>query len=593
MNFDKRTILAFLLIGVIIILFQSSWYQKTFMPNTYKRTQELKNRQLQKPDTTQVEAAKLDTLPSQPPVLKPVSRPAETSPKELSEFQLTGGVEKDCVIETPIYRAVISSVGARIKSMALKSYLQSDSSYVELIAKEGQGNLAVLFFVENDSINTGAFNFSTQDSGAVLTRENDSLVVSYSVDLGNNQKIEKIYTFYADRYDFDLEVRFVNFTSPLKRSSYFLTWDSGMAYAHHGAHGDGEFAKAYAYVNGTLAPPFDIKAKVGQEQEPLSEGDDNVHWVGQRTKYFASVVIYEKKNAKKVIFDGYKEKFNKANNEEVKVFSVRLEVPYSEQANHVDKFKIFLGPLEDSLLKSYGIGMEEMMSWGWKIIKPFSIAVLWSLKKLHEFIPNYGLVIIIFSILVKILLHPLTHKSYVSMQAMQELQPKMNALKEKYGKDQKRMNEELMKLYKTEGINPLGGCLPMLLQMPILYALFIIFRSTIELRAAHFFWWIKDLSMPDTIFSLGFNLPLYGDKVNVLPIIMGVTMLIQQKMSMKDPKQKAMVYFMPIFMTLLFNSFPSGLNLYYSLFNVFSIIQQRFLTPTKKKEEPEVKKKKL
>ena len=132
-------------------------------------------------------------------------------------------------------------------------------------------------------------------------------------------------------------------------------------------------------------------------------------------------------------------------------------------------------------------------------------------------------------------------------------------------------------LYKEHGINPLGGCLPMLLQLPLLGALFIVFRSTIQLRGASFIpGWIDDLSSADTIFTLPFSLPLYGDQFNLLPILMAVSMIFQSKMTMQDPKQKAMVYLMPIFMLLIFNKFPSGLNLYYTLFNVLTIIQQKF-----------------
>jgi len=163
---------------------------------------------------------------------------------------------------------------------------------------------------------------------------------------------------------------------------------------------------------------------------------------------------------------------------------------------------------------------------------------------------------------------------------MQALQPKLNDLKEKYKNDPQKLNQATMKMYKEEKVNPLGGCLPMLLQMPLLWGLFIVFRSTIELRGEGFVWWIKDLANPDTIATLPFSIPMYGDSVNILPLFMGATMLIQQKLTVTDPKQKAMVYFMPIFLTLLFNSFPSGLNLYYALFNLLSIIQQKYLVPS-------------
>ena len=169
------------------------------------------------------------------------------------------------------------------------------------------------------------------------------------------------------------------------------------------------------------------------------------------------------------------------------------------------------------------------------------------------------------------------------MKEMSRVQPLLTEIREKYKSDPQRMNKETMKLYKEHGINPLGGCLPMLLQLPLLGALFIVFRSTIQLRGASFIpGWIDDLSSADTIFTLPFSLPLYGDQFNILPILMAGTMMLQSKMTMLDPKQKAMVYIMPIFMLLIFNQFPSGLNLYYTMFNVLTIFQQKFTDGTGK-----------
>jgi YidC/Oxa1 family membrane protein insertase len=176
------------------------------------------------------------------------------------------------------------------------------------------------------------------------------------------------------------------------------------------------------------------------------------------------------------------------------------------------------------------------------------------------------------------------------MREMSKVQPLMTELREKYKGDPQRLNREMMKLYKEHNINPLGGCVPMLLQMPLLIALFIVFRSTIQLRGASFIpGWINDLSMPDTLALLPFSLPLYGNQFNLLPILMAATMIFQSKMTMKDPKQKAMVYMMPVFMLLIFNQFPSGLNLYYTLFNIWTIIQQKFIERGSKEEKVEVK----
>ena len=173
-----------------------------------------------------------------------------------------------------------------------------------------------------------------------------------------------------------------------------------------------------------------------------------------------------------------------------------------------------------------------------------------------------------------------------SMQKMQRLQPMIEEVKTKYKEDPQKMNQAVMRLYKEYGVNPAGGCLPMLLQLPILYALWAVFSSSIELRQANFVWWIKDLSIPDVIVTLPFSIPVFNiTDVSGLALAMGITMFIQQKMTVKDPRQKMMVWMMPVLLTLLFNFFPSGLNLYYFMFNLLSIVQQFYVTK-KHKDEP-------
>jgi YidC/Oxa1 family membrane protein insertase len=242
---------------------------------------------------------------------------------------------------------------------------------------------------------------------------------------------------------------------------------------------------------------------------------------------------------------------------------------------------VYLGPLDQSILSDYKIGLHKLvLSHGWyeRTFRVISLPIVSFLKFMYLFIPNYGVVIIIFSILIKILVYPLTKKSYRSMKEMSKLQPLLLELKEKYKGDPQRYQKETMKLYKEHGVNPMGGCLPILLQLPLLAALFTVFRSTIQLRGASFIpGWIDDLSRADTVFILPFSLPFYGNQFNVLPVLMTVSMIIQSKMTIQDPKQKAMIYIMPIFMLFLFNQFPSGLNLYYTLFNVWTILQQKFI----------------
>jgi YidC/Oxa1 family membrane protein insertase len=212
-------------------------------------------------------------------------------------------------------------------------------------------------------------------------------------------------------------------------------------------------------------------------------------------------------------------------------------------------------------LESYGFGLENAVDLGWSIISPVSKITLSMLVWLHQFISNYGIVIIILSVFVKIILFPLTYKSMKATQGMQQIQPQMEALREKHKNDSQKLNKEMMKLYKEGGVNPLGGCLPMVLQMPILFSLYTVFSSTIELRDAPFIdAWINDLSLKD---------PIY-----VLPVLMGLTMLLQSKMTMKDPRQAMFIYVMPIVLFFIMKDLPSGLILYWTMVNILTIIQQ-------------------
>jgi YidC/Oxa1 family membrane protein insertase len=196
-------------------------------------------------------------------------------------------------------------------------------------------------------------------------------------------------------------------------------------------------------------------------------------------------------------------------------------------------------------------------------------------KFLRGFIPNYGLVIIVFSIIIKFALHPLTRSSMRSMKRMQALTPMMNEIREKHKDNPEKMNQQIMNLYKEYGVNPASGCLPLVLQMPILFALYSVFRSSIELRQAAFVGWISDLSIPDTIVDFPFTVPLIGmNQLSGLALAMGATMLIQQILTPADPRNKTTGYLMSVLMTILFTSLPSGLNLYYFVFNVLSIGQQ-------------------
>jgi YidC/Oxa1 family membrane protein insertase len=236
-------------------------------------------------------------------------------------------------------------------------------------------------------------------------------------------------------------------------------------------------------------------------------------------------------------------------------------MPVTGKTHLEDRFRVYAGPLDYQILNNYQSNLEDFIDWGWKIIQPFSYAVYWVVYFLHKFIPNYGIVIILVALLLKMLTYPLSKRQLKSIRAMQALQPELNELKAKYKDNPQKMNQEMMKLMKQRGVNPLGSCLYMLPQMPFLFGLYQVFRSTFELRQAYFLPIWPDLSQPDDTFPY------------LMPILMAVTMFIQQKLSITDPKQKMMVYLMPILFFFLFKGLPTGLVLYWTAFSLISIIE--------------------
>ncbi|MBN2684728.1 MAG: membrane protein insertase YidC, partial [Pontiellaceae bacterium] len=232
---------------------------------------------------------------------------------------------------------------------------------------------------------------------------------------------------------------------------------------------------------------------------------------------------------------------------------------------------------------------------GWKfmniLMEPSRKALLWTLNRFDDIFHNYGVAIILLTLVVRVLFWPLTHKSTESMKRMQELQPQIKALQVKYKSNPQRMQQETMALYKENKVNPMGGCLPMLLQMPVLFALFSVLRNAIELRYSSFLW-ISDLSSPENLFAGAFKIPLLGwDALNILPIVMAGSMIWQQKVSApstaaatpeQQQQQKMMMYMMPIMMLVFFYTMPSGLTLYWTTSNLLMIAQTSIRNMRKK-----------
>ncbi len=588
---DKKTLIAFALIGFILILTQTKLYKSRVMPkkadqiefvktkkDSVKKNESIKNQPVTVVNTTQ----KVDEK-----VVAPIINQKE---KEiLSKIKGDKIEEKEIRISSDIFEAVLSNKGGGLLSWKLRKYADVDSQLVELIPRVKYGLPTIGFEIDGDSVFFNQQNYIQKtesfvsSNNVILDDKNKSFSIRYILEFRDGKKIEKDFTFYAHRYDLDLSVKLSGFENISTDKSYQLVWNASLLPTEMRIKDDLGYYKIYAYLGEDLQD-FNVSEK--EKTWKTEKVTGSVNWVAMRTKYFLSAISPLSEKGRSLSYRAIG--FFYAPNQRFKHYEYTINMPLGNSRITQNQYKIYLGPLEYKQLKKLNLGLDKliMRSGGYeKIFRPFSIIILISFKFIHKFIPNYGLVIILFSILIKLILYPLTHKSYISMKKMQLIQPKMTELKEKYKKDSQQLNKHMMGLYKDYGVNPMGGCLPMLLQMPLLIGLFIVFRSTIDLRGADFFWWITDLSKPDSIFTLPFTLPLYGQNVGVLPIVMGITMFLQQKSTMQDPRQKMMAYFMPFFFVFLFNSFPSGLNLYYTLFNVWTIIQQKMI----KTEDMELK----
>ncbi len=541
---DRNTLFAFALIAVILIL--TPWYMGLVVPGPEPTSPD----SLSAPPAGNLQKNKEASEPTDQ-ILGPVALSRASSvPTTVTN------------IENSLYSAEISNVsGGSFTSFVLKDYIKYDSSYVNIIDALNTQNLVVSFVsLDGDFVSLDhAWTVTSPGSRRSVLKKQQTVVFETSF---NGHSIKKQLTFFPDTYTIGLEVLFENPEQYISRGTYSLSWSGGLAPTEKNTKDDYTYFKGYALLGDEL---LGGNAEDGQGSEEKQSG--TTRWTATKTKYFISAIIPSVPGVGAVVsglLDGNRP-----------LFTTQL----NQNTSAGGGFNLYVGPLDYNRVSSLGVGLEDTMNLGWAPIRPLGRLITWSLTKMFRIIPNYGFVIILFSLLVKILLSPLTKKSFQSTRRMQDLQPKIQVLKEKHKNDPKKLNAAQAELFKAEGVNPLGGCLPMLLQMPILIAFFTIFRSTIEFRGAPFFGWITDLSVPDTLTTIA------GFPINVLPFLMGATMFLQQKL-MASPsggaQQKMMMYFMNVFFLFIFYSFPSGLNLYYSVFNVLSIVQQKYLTPSSK-----------
>ena len=571
---DKQSTLAFILIGLILVVWLY-FNSPTPPPQTPSKA-----------DTTQV---KNDSVVK--PHVKENKIVEEVTPDETTPFGISNLPEKIITIETDLAKIELTNKGAKIRRYFLKKYktwYHSEvedtnfyNQYVQLVNTNKNGGDFNIIFVtkEGKLVNTSSLDFTTPaDNYYYKVSGKDSIKFSYTFTAGDNKSIVKDFIIYGDNYASKVEVELNNMHDIISSYRYDVVWADGLNFVEKNSVDEATNSNASVYAGDEQTI---IDATGGEKVTKDING--KIDWIAVRNKYFAMIISPNNPSDEGgAYFEGTHIKSQ--NLDEREYYSASLKVQFKGESKQRDAFTLYLGPIDYDILKSYDRNFQTVFDFGSFfglkfIIRPLSEYLLLPLLQfIHQFVSNFGLVIIIFTIIIKFALHPLNKQSLRSMKKMQMLQPKITELKAKYKDDMQKQQQETMKLYSTYGINPMGGCLPMLLQMPILIALWSLLNVAIDIRQQPFIFWINNLSAPDVLFRLPFKIPLFGiDIVSGLALMMGITMFIQQKMTIKDPSQKAMVYIMPVMFTLMFMGLPSGVNLYYFMFNLFSITQQWYV----------------
>ncbi|MGD2245717.1 MAG: membrane protein insertase YidC [Candidatus Aminicenantes bacterium] len=552
---EKRVLVAIVLSFLVLVLYQAIFFKKKPQPEIPAES-----------------ITEIEKKPEPPPYTKeaPEAARAIQEKEEPAEERLPQVIssqsEEEITIDTSLYQATWSNRGAVLKSWKLKRHKDENEENLELVSR-----LASEVKIYPFSLRTDDSSFDSLINSTLYQPSNLELVLSggrtgelrFQFADERGTRVEKILTFQDGKYDFDVEINAWKYGQPIEPH---VIWGPGFG---NPSPADAKRRLAGGGSEITVYPPRKGDRLSEQKYKPLGKWQDLVsknknifhfiQWVAYENNYFAALFFtpYQQANVA----------FLREGPEENPYFLLSVTPPE----------KVYIGPKEYDTLVEFGNEAKRLVRFG--MFGFISEILLKTSKYFHSLIPNWGLSIIIITIIIKILFFPLTYTSMRSMSKMQELQPKIKAIRARYKKaktdmaQRRKMNEEIMKLYKQQGVNPAGGCLPMLIQIPVFFGFFRLLMVAIEFRQSPFILWITDLSARD---------PFY-----VTPILMGVTQFISQKMTptSADPTQAKMMLLMPVIFVILFINFPSGLVLYWLTNNVLQIAQQYIINRLREKEK--------
>jgi YidC/Oxa1 family membrane protein insertase len=546
---ERRQVLAVLLMFLVLVIYQVFYVER------------FQKRPKAKKPPAQVEK------PAKPPAPKPPPPPVVEAPPPKPSDE-----ERLVTVKTKLYEATFSARGAAMTSFKLLGYPIAPGKNMNPVDLVLPGGRALLVYFEDPVMNRastkGAYSVSSGD--LELSGDNPSGELTFTHTSPDGAQVVKRLIFQDDKYAFELDL-FVKRPDEAKGPlDHRVHWSYGIG---GGSDSYGEYTTINRLVG--KKPKKDKPGKL----PPLMVHPGEASWSAIQTKYFVALLAPRSGKATAAFAKRVKEKTvtkttwnftKKTVVQKVSEVAPGLAFAATGQTSR-EQVLIFGGPKLAPRLKAYGGSLDKVIDYGW--FGPLSRPLMQVLRFINRFIGNYGISIILLTIIIKVLFFPLSIKQQKNMAQMSKLQPRLKALQDRYKEDKTKLNQEIMQLYKAEKVNPLGGCLPLLIQFPIIIALYRVLGDALELRGAPFMFWITDLSVPDS---------LYYEWLHILPILMGATMLIQNFISPAsamggagtDPRQQQMLKFMPLIFLFIFWKFPAGLNLYWTVYTILGIGEQ-------------------
>lgn len=549
---DRRMLLAMVL-AILVLLVNSVLFKRGEGPKPTRQTS------TESAAPAEPQAPQAAQEPQAPQAMASYGNSTErpsVSNGNLKNTGMAGDTTGVVRIDTKLASIELDPMGGVIRSWKLRRYTNASGLPADLIRDRGRG---IPWFALDDNgrlIRTDSTRFRME-----LVRGVGETVVRFSARDSSGIALVKTFRIPEDRYDCALEI---GVSGLGERGSWEIGWLDGLPILERDPRTDqmsiasvAMLGKTYTRTKASSGPLGCARSTTAGEKTETLEG--MLRWIGVRNRYFLGALLLKEPRDIKAQ-TGYNGTTHEA--------SARMVQPVSLNGDGSYEYTLYLGPIIYSSLEKYGIGLERVQDLGPGVLRPFSKLLMKFFEAANHIVPNYGFEILILSILIRLIFYPLTKKSMDSMKRMQLLKPEIDRINERHKNDPEKRNSETLELYRKNKINPLGGCVPVLVQLPVLSGLYYVLANAVQLRKEPFILWIRDLSAPDTVTHVA------GFPLNILPLVMAVTMIWQQKMTPTDPRQASLGYIMPIFMTFLFYTTPSGLVLYWTVSNVMTVFQQ-------------------